>query len=401
MKKISSIKAVTLFLSVILISASIMQCKKDGDIIKGLNRAFTGTADSTVFAAFYSENKITTADITSDVNDVMKFRGVQTIIREYCGTSNCHGGPIAPKFDTYNEIMKYVVAGNPEGSQLWDYITTNNFDKAMPPVNSNHELNTTDKGIIYNWIKNGAKERPDLADFRPVAIRMIVDGCASANCHSQATATGGWARKGLIPGLTSADTSQFVYINPITSAVTVYCQLTNKTLLNQVWTSYKDSVRKFYSDTLAFASFRPVKTYTTPISALSTRGPLQNYDDIILDILYPKSVRSNTTVQYTDPVTLKQYYAKGDYLNSNDNFIRRMDSTLIYHNVRTGVAQSKSGNMAYDDGGAKPSEVALIKAWYFADPNIPDIWKYGPTLSNPAQPGIFKYIKSNNFIIKR
>ncbi|MBK7376058.1 MAG: hypothetical protein IPJ02_10980 [Chitinophagaceae bacterium] len=393
MKKISLIKSITLFFIVMFVSASVLQCKKEGDIIKGLNRSFTGTADSTVFAAFYESNTVNPADATPDVNDVMKFRGVQTIIHEYCGTSNCHGGPIAPKFDTYTDIMKYVSPGSPESSKLWDYITTNDFDKAMPPVNSNHELNTTDKGIIYNWIRNGAKEKPNLADFRPAAIRMIVDGCASANCHSQATAAGGWARKGLVPGLTAADTSQYVYINPITGVATIYCQLINKNLLDQVWTSYKDSVKKFYSDTVAFASFRPYKTYTTPVSSQSTRGPLQSYDDIILDILYPKSVRSNTSVQYTDPVTLKQYYVKGDYLNSNDNFIRRMDSTLIYHNVRTGVAQSKSGNMAYDDGGAKPSEVALIKAWYFADPNIPDVWKYGPTNA-----GIFKYAKSGNFI---
>ncbi|MBP6286004.1 MAG: hypothetical protein KTQ13_00405 [Ferruginibacter sp.] len=393
MKKISLIKSITLFFIVMFVSASVLQCKKEGDIIKGLNRSFTGTADSTVFAAFYESNTVNPADATPDVNDVMKFRGVQTIIHEYCGTSNCHGGPIAPKFDTYTDIMKYVSPGSPESSKLWDYITTNDFDKAMPPVNSNHELNTTDKGIIYNWIRNGAKEKPNLADFRPAAIRMIVDGCASANCHSQATAAGGWARKGLVPGLTAGDTSQYVYVNPITGVATIYCQLTNKNLLDQVWTSYKDSVKKFYSDTVAFASFRPYKTYTTPVSSQSTRGPLQSYDDIILDILYPKSVRSNSSVQYTDPVTLKQYYAKGDYLNSNDNFIRRMDSTLIYHNVRTGVAQSKNGSMAYDDGGAKPSEIALIKAWYFADPNIPAVWKYGPTNA-----GIFKYIKSGNFI---
>lgn len=396
MKRISLMKATTLFLAVMLVSASVMQCKKEGDVIKGLDRSFTGSADSTVFAAFYSENKITTADVAADVNDVMKFRGVQTIVHEYCATSNCHGGPIAPKFDTYSEIMKYVAAGSPESSKLWEFVTTNNFDKAMPPVNSNHELNTTDKGIIYNWIKNGAKEFPNLADFRPAAIRLITDGCASANCHSTTTATGGWARKGLLGALTPADTTQFTYINPITSSVSVYCQLTNATLRNQVWTAYKDSVKKFYSDTLANASFRPYKTVSTPVSASSTRGPLNTYDDILMDVLYPKSIRTSSSVVYTDPVTLKQYYVRGDYLNSGDNFLRRMDSTIIYHNVRTGLAASKSGNMAWDDGGAKPSEVALIKAWYFADPNIPDVWKYGPTNA-----GIFKYYKTNNFIIKK
>ena len=51
--------------------------------------------------------------------------------------------------------------------------------------------------------------------------------------------------------------------------------------------------------------------------------------------------------------------------------------------------------MAYGDGGLKPHEVALIKAWYFADPNIPDVWKYGN-----ANAGIFKYRKTGTIIKK-
>ena len=184
--------------------------------------------------------------------------------------------------------MKFVTAGSPESSKLWEYLTTNDFDKAMPPVNSNHEMTVTDKSIIFNWIKNGAKERPDYNDFRPAAISLIVTGCGSANCHNQATATGGWARAGLIPGLVSSDTTQYTYINPSTGAVTIYCQLSNVALRNQVWTSYKDSVKKFYSDTVAFASFRPWKKFSTPRSASSTRGPLQNYDDILMDIIILK-----------------------------------------------------------------------------------------------------------------
>jgi hypothetical protein len=320
---------------------------------------------------------------------------VQTIIREYCGTSNCHGGPISPKFDTYADITKFISPGSPEGSKLWEYITTNNFDKAMPPVNLNYELGTTDKSILYNWIKNGAKERPDLADFRPAAIRIINDGCGSANCHNQATATGGWARKGLLGPLTTADTTQYTYISP-TGSTTVYSQLSNVTLRNQVWNAYKDSVRKFYTDTVANASFRPYKTFATPVSALSTRGPLQTYDDILLDIIVPKSVRSNSSVVYTDPVTLKNYYARGNALNASSTIVSRVDSTLLVANPFTGVfSATHQGGMAYDDGGIKPNEIALIKAWYFADPNIPDVWKYG---NNNA--GIFKYRKSGT-IIKR
>ena len=381
-------------MSVMFLSMSLFQCRKSGDIIKDLDRTYTGGADSTVYASFYESNKITPSDATADVNDIIKFRSVQTVIHEYCGTSNCHGGPIAPKFSTYADVMKFVTPGNPSASKLWEFITTNDFNKAMPPVNSSHELNTSDKGLIYNWIRNGAKERPDLADFRPAAIRLIVDGCGSANCHNQATATGGWARKGLLGALTTSDTTQFTYVNPITGAITIYCQLSNATLRNQVWTAYKDSVKRFYSDTVANASFRPYKIFGTPVSALSTRGPLQNYDDILMDIWYPKSIRSNSSVVYTDPVTLKQYYVRGNYLNATSSMVSRVDSTVVLANPFTGVfAANHQGDMAYGDGGLKPNEVALIKAWYFADPNIPDVWKYGNNNT-----GIFKYRKTGTII---
>lgn len=394
MKKLSLIKATTLFLLVMFVSASVIQCKKEGDLVKNLDRSFKNTADSTIYAAFYESNTITPADAVADVNDKIKFRGVQTILHEYCATSNCHGGKVSPRFDTYAEVMQFVAAGSPESSKLWEFLTTNDFNKAMPPVNSNHEMNITDKSIIFNWIKNGAKEKPDYNDFRPAAISLLITGCGSANCHNQATATGGWARAGFIPGLTAADTTQFTYFNPVTGLPTVYCQLSNVTLRNQVWTAYKDSVKKFYADTVAFASFRPWKTFATPRSASSTRGPLNTYDDILMDIMYPKSARSNSSVQYTDPVTLRTYYVRGNYLNVSSSLVTRIDSTLLLANPFTGIyATNHQGDMAYGDGGLKSNEVALIKAWYFADPNIPAVWKYGT-----ANAGIFKYRKTGTII---
>jgi len=195
--------------------------------------------------------------------------------------------------------------------------------------------------------------------------------------------------------LTAADTTQFTYVNPLTGAVTVYCQLSNGELRNSVWSNYKDSVRKFYSDTIAFASFRPYKTFAAPVSASSTRGPLNTYDDILLDIFYPKSVRSNSSVVYTD-ANGKKFYVRGNHLNATSSLVTRIDSTLLLANPYTGVyATSHQGDMAYGDGGLKPSEVALIKAWYFADPQVPDVWKYG--IDNA---GIFKYRKSGSIIKK-
>jgi hypothetical protein len=394
MKKISLVKATSLFLLAMVVSASVIQCKKEGDIVKGLDRSFNNTADSTIYASFYESNTITPSDLVPDVNDQVKYRGVQVILHEYCATSNCHGGPIGPKFDSYADVMKYVSAGSPESSKLWEYLTTNDFNKAMPPVASNHEMNITDKSIIFNWIKNGAKERPDLKDFRPAAIALITSGCASANCHNQATATGGWARAGYIAGLVAGDTTQYTYINPSTGAATIYCQLSNAAKRDQVWNAYKDSVKKFYADTLANASYRPWKTFASPRSASSTRGPLNSYDDILMDIMYPKSVRSNSTVSYTNPTTLITYYVKGNPLNASSSLVSRCDSTLLLANPFTGVfATSHQGDMAYGDGGLKPHEVALIKAWYFADPNVPTVWKYGI-----ANAGIFKYRKTGNII---
>jgi hypothetical protein len=403
MKKISIIKTAILSICGLFLSLAILQCRKVGENANYLDRGLLSTPDSGIFAPYYDTTIITPHDAVPDVNDLIVHRGVKTIIKQYCGTSNCHGGPINPKIFSYTDIMRYVTPGNPTASKLWEYITTNDFNKAMPPINSNSELSLTDKTLIYNWILNGAKEFPGLVDYRTSAIKLIVNGCGSANCHNQGTAAGGWARRdGLIPGLATSDTVQYVYTKP-GGAQSFYCQLVNVNLRNQVWTSYKDSVKKFYADTVANAGFRPVKTFAFPVSGASTRGPLNTYDDILMDIMYPKNIRSNSTQVpansgiyppvYTDPVTLKNYWAKGNYLNSNDCFIRRIDSTLIYSNVFTGVATSKNGSMAYQDGGLKPSEIALIKAWYFADPNIPTVWKYGTN-----NVGIFKYRNSGTII---
>jgi hypothetical protein len=389
MKRFSSLKTVVILLLGFLLSITVIQCTKTGILAEQLNRSIL--PDSTVFAAFYDFTKINPSDAVPDFNDTIATKGVQSIIKEYCGISTCHGGPINPKLSTYEEISRLVVPGNPEASKLWNLLTTNDLNKAMPPVNATHEMAPSDKLKIYNWIKNGAKTSPDIGDFRPAAIRIITTGCTSGNCHNVATSTGSWARKGLI-AVTSADTTTFALIRP--PSVTYYCQLSNVTLRNQVWNAYKDSVRKFYSDTIAFASFRPYKTFSTPVVSSSVRGSLSSYDDILLDINYPKGLRSNSTVVYSS--NGNNFYVRGNNLNSTSSLVSRIDSTMLLANPFTGVfAISHQGDMAYSDGGLTRNDIALIKAWYFADPNIPDIWKYG--IGNA---GIYKYRKSGTIIKK-
>jgi hypothetical protein len=385
-------KVTTSLIVIFFILTAMIQCTKDGVNAPLIERAVVDP-DSTVFASFYDTVLIEKRDVTPDVNDVIGSWGVLSIIKSNCGSSACHSGSFKPNLTNYADIRALVVPGNPEGSKLYQLITTSDVAKAMPPVNYGVDLSVTEKTKIYNWIKHGANEFPTLLDYRPAAVSMLVNGCGSANCHNQATVGGAWARRKLID-IVPGDTVTYNYINPTTGSVTSYAQL-KEPKLSQVWNAYKDSARKFASDTVANASFRPYKTFSSPITASSVRGPLNSYDDLIFDAHYPKSLRTSGSVLYTSPSGVK-YYNRGNVLDATSSLISRVDSTLLLANPATKVwATRHQGDMAYGDGGLNRSEIALVKAWYFADPNIPDVWKYG-TDGN----GIFKYKKSGTIIKK-
>jgi hypothetical protein len=394
-KTVYNQKGILCLVGMVLISLLLVQCKKDGTNASTVSRSLVNQPDSTIFSPYYDTTIIAFADTKPGINDIIVTKSVRSIIKNNCVSAGCHGvGGVKPTLDTYESVKSMVVAGNPEASQLFQLVTTSDLNKAMPPVNYGVDLTVTEKSIIYNWIKNGAKDYPTLVDFRPAAIVLIGIGCSSGNCHNEATATGGWARKGLLGALTTADSATFLFQNQTTGAITTYPQL-KEPKLTSVWTAYKDSVRKFYSDTLANASFRPYKTFATPVSSMSTRGPLNTYDDILFDILVPKSVRSNSSVVYVDGLGNK-YYVKGDNLNATSSMLSRVDTTLLLANPRLKVWATKNqGDMAYSDGGLRPSDIAIIKAWYFSDPNIPEVWKYGTDGA-----GIFKYTYSGKIIVK-
>ncbi|HSC54111.1 MAG TPA: c-type cytochrome domain-containing protein [Phnomibacter sp.] len=384
----------TLLLTVTLgMTAFLVQCTKDNTNASQVSRALVDVPDSSVFSPFYDSTKISPSDVVPDVNDIAIAPGVLSIIKTNCASDACHGGNISPRLTNYSEIKSLVVPGDPNASKLFQLITTSDLNKAMPPITYGVDLSLTDKTKIFNWIKNGAKEQPGLEDYRPAGVALLINGCTSANCHNQATVGGEWARKNLIT-FAPTDTVSYVYINPDNGSRTVYCQL-KEPKLSEVWNKYKDSVRRFYADTVANASFRPYKTFSTPVIGASRRGPLNTYDDLLVDVFVPKSIRSNTSVVYTNPAG-QRFYTRGDALNAASTLVSRIDSTLLVANPRTGVYNTAHhGDMAYGDGGLKRGEIAIVKAWYFADPNIPDVWKYG--LNNA---GIFKYRKTGNIIKK-
>jgi hypothetical protein len=394
-KTVYNQKGILCLVSMVLISLLLVQCKKDGTNASTVSRSLVNQPDSTIFSPYYDSTIIAFADTKPGVNDIIVSKSVRSIIKNNCVSAGCHGvGGVKPTLDSYESVKSMVVAGNPEASQLFQMVTTSDLNKAMPPINYGVDLTVTEKSIIYNWIKNGAKDYPTIVDFRPAAVALIGIGCSSGNCHNAATATGGWARKGLLGPLTNADSTTFLFQNQTTGAITTYPQLKDPKLTS-VWGAYKDSVRKFYADTLANASFRPYAIFSTPVSAISGRGPLNSYDDQLLDILAPKSIRSNSSVVFINSAG-KSFYVKGDNLNASSSLLSRVDTTILLANPRTKVWATKNqGDMAYSDGGLRPSDVAIIKAWYFSDPNIPDVWKYGTDGA-----GIFKYTYSGKIIVK-
>lgn len=379
-------------IGILSLSVILIQCTKDNINAPNIQRAVVNP-DSTVYATFYDTVIIDKADPNAPrINDYIISTGVQSIVRTNCSSPACHGDKVKPLLNNYEQIMTMVTPGNPEGSKLYQLVTTSDVNKAMPPVNYGVDLSITEKTKIYNWIKHGATTKPGLIDFKPAAMAVLNVGCASASCHNQATTGGEWARR-LHVAVSPGDTTNFLYVEP-GGRVRNYSQLKDPKL-TQVWSAYKDSVRKFYLDTVANASFRPVKTFTTPNTSQSVRGPLNTYDDILLDIMHPKGVRSNSSVVYTD-ANGKRYYARGDQYNTASLFLWYLDSTMQSANLRTKVwGTNAGGSMAYDDGGLTPSEVAIVKSWYFADPNIPDVWKYGLDGS-----GVFRY-RATGHIIKK
>jgi hypothetical protein len=362
-KRLFTVRSAAFVIGAVLLSIVVAQCKKEGGNAAALSRSVSEKdLDSTVFSPFYDTTLLKIA-VQNSVNDVIVTTGIQTIIKSNCATANCHGGSISPALGNYAQIRGLVKPGDPEGSSLWQMITTHNLDKAMPPVTVKADIALQDKIAIYNWIKNGANETPVLADYKASAVRILTGGC-TAQCHNTKVAVGSWARSySFGRALSTADTITGM------SFGRSGCVSINDTLTARVWNAYKDSVLRFYSDTARNLAYKPVKSIGTAM------GPLNTYEDLVFDIIYPKGGRK-----------LNNPY---NAATSSYNLLTRIDSTLAFVNPVTKTS-SVNGSMSRADGHMTSSEIAIVKGWYFADPNIPDLWKYGSD-----NKGIFKDANGN------
>jgi hypothetical protein len=346
-------------------SIVVVQCKKEG---KNASSIFRGLAssdiDSTIFSPFY-DTTVLNISVARSTNDSIITTGIQSIIKANCG--NCHNNNIKPNLVTFNDIKSLVVPGNPEASKLWEVITTQDLNKAMPPVTTEKTVSTQDKISIYNWIKNGANETPTLVDYRPSAVRLITGGC-TAVCHNEGVIVGNWARANTLgKTLTTQDTitSMNVHRGP-------GCLAINDALISSVWNAFKDSVSRFY--TIASVNDTVRKTISSPLD------PLNSYSNLLFNIQYPAAFRNGKAAN-------KDLFTAAT--SSSNNLLAKIDSTLSFKGF------AKSGNMASGDGHMNSSDVAIIKSWYFLDPNIPDVWKYG-NATTPA----FKDTKGNPIVKK-
>ena len=181
-KTVYNQKGILCLVSMVLISLLLVQCKKDGTNASTVSRSLVNRPDSTIFSPYYDSTVVAFADINPGINDIIVTKSVRSIIKNNCVSAGCHGvGGVKPTLDTYESVKSMVVVGNPEASQLFQMVTTSDLNKAMPPINYGVDLTVTEKSIIYNWIKNGAKNYPGLEDFRPAATALIGVGCSSGS----------------------------------------------------------------------------------------------------------------------------------------------------------------------------------------------------------------------------
>ena len=93
----------------------------------------------------------TTPPQPSAVAEVSFSKDIWPVLEKFATAA--HGGTGGVFIENYQDVMKYIVPGNPEKSQLYNELTGNGY-KQMPPGNP---LPPATIQLFYDWIKQGAK----------------------------------------------------------------------------------------------------------------------------------------------------------------------------------------------------------------------------------------------------
>lgn len=92
----------------------------------------------------------------SQLETISYSKSIAPIISGNCSTTGCHDGREESSFNTYNELMSIVKAGDSRGSKLYKVITSS-WDFSRMPQSPRDPLTKQQRTLIDVWILQGAK----------------------------------------------------------------------------------------------------------------------------------------------------------------------------------------------------------------------------------------------------
>lgn len=125
------------------------------------------------------------------------FNDIGPLIISSCAMAGCHdgnGGERGP-LTTYNNIKKYVSAGNPGSSRLYTVLSSNGENLMPRPPRA--AFTSTQKLLVSKWIQQGALNNGCIdtnCDTTNVSYNTVVAVIMQTNCtgcHSATNASGG------------------------------------------------------------------------------------------------------------------------------------------------------------------------------------------------------------------
>jgi uncharacterized membrane protein len=101
----------------------------------------------------------TTEPNLENVPEISFSTQVQPILSSHCNFSGCHGAsPEGPgSFQTYEQVMGSIKAGNANGSALYKSITRGGLGVEFMPPSGYQDVSPENIKLIYWWIEQGAK----------------------------------------------------------------------------------------------------------------------------------------------------------------------------------------------------------------------------------------------------
>jgi hypothetical protein len=193
-------------------SLTVLSCQHDPIILAGTDPVDTsgtggtdttgnGGTDTTDTGGTDTTDTGGSTGIPCDPDTVYFQNDILPIFISNCAMPGCHDAGTAKEgfvFDSYENIMASgeIVPGNPGEGDIYDAITEDDFDKRMPPP-PNSPLTNDQVAMIYQWIKQGAKNNycgggdcdTSNVTFSGTIFPIIQTNCLG--CHSGNVVSGG------------------------------------------------------------------------------------------------------------------------------------------------------------------------------------------------------------------